>query len=467
VIYFAGAVGVTAEESAVEGVAVASAVTDEKLAMETTQTFPQWLDSVLPETLTRDDVLLRNWQWLALFILVVFGLILERFSFYLAGRFLDRWLSAQNLQVSDKNRLSVKRPAALALMAGFWAAGVKQLALLGFIEEILFIASKLLLVLAVVWTIYRLTDIVAVWTKNLTAKTGSKLDGLLVPLLRKTLKIFVAVLGALYVGEQFIGLDPTRIFAGLGLGGLAFALAGKESISNLFGFLTILFDRPFQIGDRIRIPGADGIVVEVGFRSTRVRTLEDSLLTIPNSVLVNEKIDNLGARTQRRINIKLSVTYATPPEKIEAFCEGVRELIRRIPCARQDVLHVYFNEYAGSSLDVLVYCFLKTTKWEEELAERHRLFLNIKRLARVLGVEFAFPTQTIYVAAEESGAGDAAAFSTPDAKDAPQTDWAAAQKWGKDAAFKLLAGGAAAENGGPVASADKNVSPQGFDKSVS
>jgi MscS family membrane protein len=111
-------------------------------------------------------------------------------------------------------------------------------------------------------------------------------------------------------------------------------------------------------------------------------------------------IDNYGARQYRRIKSMISVTYDTPPEKIEAFCEGIRELIRKHPYTRKDYFHVYFNAFAASSLDVLLYCFVETPDWSTELREKHRLYVDIVRLAHRLGVEFAFPTQTIWMAQE-------------------------------------------------------------------
>ena len=118
------------------------------------------------------------------------------------------------------------------------------------------------------------------------------------------------------------------ILTGLGIGGLAFALAAKDTLSNLFGSLTVLIDKPFRIGDWVNIGGIEGIIEEVGLRSTRIRTFYDSLITVPNGTLTNVHVDNYGQRRSRRLNTKIGVQYDTPPERLEAFCEGIRELIR-------------------------------------------------------------------------------------------------------------------------------------------
>jgi MscS family membrane protein len=176
-------------------------------------------------------------------------------------------------------------------------------------------------------------------------------------------------------------------------------------VSNLFGSLTLLFDRPFQIGDWIQIGSVDGSVESVGMRSTRVRTFYNSLITIPNSELTTATIDNYGARQYRRFKTDIGVQYDTTPEQIEAFCEGIRELIRRHPYTRKDYYHVYLNTFGASSLNILLYCFLDTPEWSTELRERERLMLDIMKLARELGVQFAFPTQTLHMFKEEATDG--------------------------------------------------------------
>jgi MscS family membrane protein len=166
--------------------------------------------------------------------------------------------------------------------------------------------------------------------------------------------------------------------------------------------MTIMLDRPFEIGDWVRVGNIDGNVESVGIRSTRIRTFYNSLITVPNSEITNKSIDNMGARRYRRIKTNISIAYDTPPESIEAFCEGVRELIRSHPYTRKDYFHCYLNQFSASSLDVLLYCFVETPDWNMELRERHRLFVDIIRIAKRLGIEFAFPTQTLYMRQDQS-----------------------------------------------------------------
>jgi len=221
-----------------------------------------------------------------------------------------------------------------------------------------------------------------------------------VPLLRRTLKLFVLVVGLLFVASR-MSEDLWGIVAGLSLGTFALGFAAKDSVENLFGTFTVLMDKPFQIGDWIISGDLEGTVELVGFRSTRIRTFYNSVITVPNSRFISSAVDNMGERRYRRIRTTLGLTYDTPPEKIEAFCEGVRELIRSHPYTRKDYYHVYLNGFGASSLDVMLYAFVETPEWATELREKHRLFADILRLAEKLGVSFAFPTQTVHLAKPE------------------------------------------------------------------
>jgi MscS family membrane protein len=215
-------------------------------------------------------------------------------------------------------------------------------------------------------------------------------------MISRTLKIFVTVIGVVFVADN-LNIDVTGLLAGLGLGGLAFALAAKDMVQNLFGSMTVLMDRTFSVGDWIVVGDHEGTVEHMGFRSTRLRTFYNSLVTIPNARFITADVDNMGERRYRRMKAVYGLTYDTPPDKIEAFCEGVRELVRQHPYMRKDYYHVYFNSFGAHSLDILVYVFWETPDWATELRERHRFLLDCLRLAKRLGVEFAYPTQTLYL----------------------------------------------------------------------
>lgn len=359
------------------------------------------LRTSLPPALTEQLFLIENWRWLALLLVITLGVIVD----WLVTRFLRRmmvvWLKRQAddyQAVEDKeNRL---RPLGMMAMAVIWWLGIQLVGLPETGLLILLVAVKALASFSAVWAAYRLVDLLAAWLTALAEGTDNKLDDVLVPLVPRTLKIFVTVVGILFIADN-LNIDVTGLLAGLGLGGLAFALAAKDMVQNLFGSITVLLDRTFTVGDWIVVDGQEGTVERMGFRSTRVRTFYNSLVTIPNSKFITAVVDNMGERRYRRYKSHFGLTYDTPPDKVEAFCEGLRELVRQHPYMRTDYFHVYLNQLGASSLDVLVYVFWETPDWSTELRERHRFLLDSLRLAKQLNVEFAFPTQTLYLRDEE------------------------------------------------------------------
>jgi len=281
-------------------------------------------------------------------------------------------------------------------MAGVWWLGVLLLGLPGQALQILLLAAKFMAAIAAVWGAFRIVDVASEVLARRVAKTDNRFDDLLVPLMRTSAKVALGAFGLLFVADN-LDIQVGSLLAGLGLGGVAVALAAQDTVRNLFGSLTVLLDRPLTVGDWVCIGDLEGTVEEVGFRSIRIRTFYDSLVTLPNGNLINAAVDNYGERRYRRWKTTLSLTYDTPAESVEAFCEGIRELIREHPYTRKDYYHVYLNEFGESSLDVMLYMFFETPDWSTELRERHRLALDVLRLAQSLGVEFAFPSRSLYI----------------------------------------------------------------------
>ncbi|MCP4895379.1 MAG: mechanosensitive ion channel family protein, partial [bacterium] len=353
----------------------------------------------LPATMTRTILFLEGWQWLGLILVIVIGVVAERISMVVVQILARKGLERRGRLVSGQLLVRTIRPGSLVLMVLVWWLGIIWLGLPVGVLSLYAAAVKAIGTVAVVVFTYRLVDLVADIFIARAANTESRFDDLIIPLIRKSVKVIVVAIGLVFVAQN-LGTDVAALITGLGIGGLAVALAAKDTVSNLFGSITVLLDRPFHVGDWVVIGSVEGTVEEVGFRSTRIRTFYNSLITLPNSNLINASVDNLGARSYRRWKTKLGVAYDTPPEKVDAFCEGIRELIRSEPYTRKDYFHVYLNEFGGSGLEVLVYVFFETPDWATELRERHRLAVDILRLASELGVELAFPTQTLYLRQE-------------------------------------------------------------------
>jgi MscS family membrane protein len=385
------------------------------------------LERAMPPSLKHEVFLIENWRWLALLIVITLGVVFDWLLTRFLRRALRNWIARQkraeydDIQDQD-NRL---RPVGLVIMAAIWWMGIHAIGLPETALLILLVAVKAFASFAAVWAAYRLVDILSAWLIGKAKVTDTTIDDVLVPLIPRTLKIFVTVIGIVFIADN-LSIDITGLLAGLGLGGLAFALAAKDMVQNLFGSITVLMDRTFTVGDWIVVDGNEGTVERMGFRSTRIRTFYNSLVTIPNSKFITAEVDNMGERRYRRYKAHFSLTYDTPPDRIEAFCEGLRELVRQHPYMRKDYFHIYLNDLGASSLDVLVYVFWETPDWATELRERHRFLLDALRLAKGLGVEYAFPTQTLYMRQED--------WAVP-ADDLPLS--AAAQQ-GKDKAVKIV-----------------------------
>jgi len=355
----------------------------------------------VPSELKQSLLGLAFWQWLGILLFILLGMIAD--AIYRAISTLIMRYFIKNAHRTAYQRLpdDMLRPFGLMVMAFVWWLGLQFLLLPEAALVVLILAVKFLISISGVWGVYRLVDLVNAWFRFRSAQTANKWDDALVPLVRRTLKIFVTVVGLIFIADT-LQVNLTGLLAGLGLGGLAFALAAKDIAQNLFGTITILVERTFSVGDWVIIGDVEGTVEDISFRSTRIRTFYDSVVTLPNSNMITSPVDNQGERRYRRLSTKLSLTYETAPDKIEAFCEGVREIIRLHPYMRKDNYQVYFNGYNDSGLDILVYVFWQTPDWATELRERHRFLLDILRLAQALSIDFAYPTQTVYWKTEDN-----------------------------------------------------------------
>lgn len=223
-----------------------------------------------------------------------------------------------------------------------------------------------------------------------------------IPLLKKTARVFLIVIAVVLV-VQNLGYSVGSLLAGMGIGGLALALAAQESLANFFGSVSIVADRPFKVGDWIQIGSrVDGDVEEIGLRSTKVRTWSKSLMTIPNKILANEIIENWSRMPKRRVKQYIGVTYSTGPESMEGLVEDIRKLLREDEGVNQDFILVNFTDFGDSALQILVYYFTSTTAWLAHMDIRQRINLKIMRAVEARGSSIAFPTRTLHI---ESGLG--------------------------------------------------------------
>ena len=335
-------------------------------------------------------------QWFFLSMYFLLGYIVYKIS-----PFITAYLILIPMNAAGKNANYVNltkraiRPTAYLAMVYIWYMG------LTFVQIPPEILTKISLIIhpfgifMLTVTVLRTTDLFGEWLRNRMLKRDSKVGNVLVDLSTRSIKALIVALAVIWVAQLY-GFSAWGIISGMGIGGIAVALAAQQTIANFFGSLTILLDSPFTVGDAVAVDGVDGVVETIGLRSTRIRTYYNSLVIIPNSSLATTKIDNLGRRLFRRYILTLGVQYDTPPELIEAFCGGIRTLIESYSCTRKDDIRIFVSEFADSSINIQVQCFFIVSSVAEENSAKHRLNLDILKLANRMGVQFAFPTVTQY-----------------------------------------------------------------------
>ena len=251
----------------------------------------------------------------------------------------------------------------------------------------------ILIAINITWLFARLVDaVIQEYVVPLVEKTESKLDDQIIPVVRKGLASIIWILGII-VALNNAGYDVGALIAGLGIGGLALAMAAKDSVSNIFGGIMIFTDKPFKLGDRVKINGFDGSITEVGIRTSRMRTLEGRLVTIPNSQFIGNMVENVSAEPTRKVVLNLGLTYDMKAEQME---KGI-ELLKEIAANNTDLeenISVSFNAFGDFSLGILFVYYIK--KESDILETQTAINLEILKQFAANGLEMAFPTQTIY-----------------------------------------------------------------------
>jgi len=260
--------------------------------------------------------------------------------------------------------------------------------------------NKAVAAIAVAYAIYRLVDIIEYYLQRWTGRTKTKLDDMLVPVVRKSLRVTIAIISAIYIIDNILGQDVRSILLGAGVGGIAIALAAKDTIANFFGSVTIFADRPFQIGELVKIGEHYGPVEEVGFRSTKIRTLQGHLVTVPNSMIVNSIVENVGRRPFIRRTSNITITYDSGRTKAKGAVEIIKDVLADIPQINTDPEkppRVYFNEFNDWSLNIYMSYWVKPADYWLYQQVNERVNLEIMKRFEDYKIEFAFPTQTLYV----------------------------------------------------------------------
>jgi len=275
-----------------------------------------------------------------------------------------------------------------------------------------------LLAISVIWFFFRLVDVLEHMMLKVSHKAGSLLDVQLIPIIRKSMRIFVVIVGALYVTSKVFGGDIGTILAGMGIGGLAFALAAIDMLANFFGSITILFDKPFRPGDHIRIGNYEGTVDEIGFRSTRVRMLDGHYVSIPNQNMTNDAVENISIRPYIRRDFTVGIEYSSSPAQLSRAIGIIEEMLksRQKDFPENKPGKVYFMSLASASLEIGVTYWYTPAQWFDYLSFSSDFNMELFERFCKEGISFAFPTQTLYL--RKDSANDVVAGKSEGCKDA-------------------------------------------------
>jgi len=365
--------------------------------------FPWYVEKLqdsIPVYGHKKTVGIELWQLVGLLIVLGISLLVFMFTKKIAFWVLQRiqhQITKTNSNIEVKIVLKkLAHPISLLVSLGFIDLIFPSLQFSLEVNKWVFLAINIANTIFWIYVFLKLVKVVMQIYGEFTERTHGRLDDQLVPILHNFLTGLVLVVGFFNVLRLF-GVDTTTLIAGATIGGLAVALASQDTVKNLIGTIMIFMDKPFHIDDWIEAGEVVGTVEKVGFRSTRVRAADTSIYQIPNSKLSEMVVNNKGLRLFRRYNTNLGLRYDTPPELIEAFVNGVRQIVIEHPETRSDSYNVEFTGFGDSALLIMVNVYFKSLAWSTEQTSKHRLHMAIIKMASELGVEFAFPSTTVTI----------------------------------------------------------------------
>lgn len=332
----------------------------------------------------------------AIFALILVGaILLRRFVTTIIFNRLKRLAAKTETTLDDKLFPALEGPVTTFVMVTGIFAAVKVLKLSETTDRTIGYGSTVAFSLVVFWGLLRAFGAVLDHMHEVAREKQMGVAAFM-PWIKKTLVAIFVVIGVL-ITVQSLGFNVSTILSGLGIGGLAFALAAQDTIANLFGSIVVAIDQPFKVGETVRIGANTGLVEDIGLRSTKIRLIDKSLVILPNKLVSSEAIVNLSRFTQRRVEQVIGLTYDTRPDQMEAIVEEVRQIILVEPTVDVTSVMVFFRDFSASSLDLWIVYLTTGDDFQEALALRQRVNLAIMRAVAARGLSFAFPTQTMHL----------------------------------------------------------------------
>ena len=364
-----------------------------------------WVQT-LEENLGQKILGISAWQYIAAFLALIAGLILKRIILSYIQKKIESYVSKTEAEWDDQLFEAIIKPVNAFVMIGaiHIAAFLLIFNLANFPTQLIGKSYSIFLGLSIIWLVYRLVDVAAHYVDELLAKADEGLRGQFTPLIRRALRIMVVIIGSLTILAT-IGINITGLAACFGIIGLAISMGSQDSVANFVGTINILTDRPYKVGDWITVGSTiDGDVEEIGFRSTKIRMFDKTLMSVPNGKLASETIKNWSRMPKRRIKMTLGLSYDTSAKQMKAALKEIEKLLEEDEGVDQEYKLVQFTDFGASSMDIFLYYFSTSTVWKEYLDTRERVNLKIMDKVEELGLEFAFPTQTLHLKGDSLGA---------------------------------------------------------------
>ena len=348
----------------------------------------------------QEDVGESSWgRLLASFVIILLTYVARKIVGYLFENWLHRIAAKTSWEFDDKMVPAMRAPVGwMVFVIGLFIA-LSILNLSPDWDKAILLGVKAATMTIVFWGILKAVDVLAETMMGIAKQKNMAVYGF-IPLIQKAARTFLLVVAVILV-VQNLGYSVSSLLAGLGIGGLAVALAAQETLGNFFGSVSLVADRPFKVGDWIQVGDkVDGDVEAIGMRSTKVRTWSKSLMSIPNKVLANEMIENWSRMPKRRVKQYIGVTYSTPADTMHDLVEDIKQLLRDDEGVQQDFILVNFTDFGDSSLQILVYYFTTTTAWLKHMDIRQRINIKIMKAVEVRGASMAFPTRSLHFEGE-------------------------------------------------------------------
>lgn len=337
-------------------------------------------------------------DWAISLAIIIGTLVAAKVLYWIFGRILKSFVGRTKTKLDDIIVDMLEEPIVLILtIFGVWFA-VGRLSFTPEVDGYIGKGYWFMITISVAWLLARLIDaIIKEYIIPMTKKTESDLDDQVVPIIRKAIRATIWILGVI-VALNNAGYNVSALLAGLGIGGLALAMAAKDTVANIFGGITIFTDKPFKINDRVKINGFDGTITEIGIRSTRLKTLENRIVTIPNSKFTDGMVENVTSEPNRKVVLKLGLTYDTPADKLHAGMKALQDIVDGNDSLEENTV-VSFTEFGDFSLGILFIYYIK--KEADIMNTQTEVNMEIKKQFEGIGIDMAFPTQTVYTIPEK------------------------------------------------------------------